>query len=132
MDDAPRPVLGPAIADYYERTPEAAAQPLRSCRMGDARALEMPADSADIVLLLGPLYHMTESSDRARALAEAARVLKPGGWLFAAAISRWASALDGLARDLLRDPRFAAIVEHDLQDRQHRHPTDRLDYFTTA
>jgi hypothetical protein len=59
-------------------------------------------------------------------------VLKPGGWLFAAAICRWASALDGLARDLFQDPRFAQIVEQDLRDGQHRNPTDRLDYFTTA
>jgi ubiquinone/menaquinone biosynthesis C-methylase UbiE len=35
-----------------------------------------------------------------RLVAEAARVLKPAGLLFAAAISRCASALDGLARDL--------------------------------
>ena len=103
-----------------------------SCRAGDARALEMPGDCADVVLLLGPLYHLTDSGDWARSLHEVARVLKPGGWLFAAAISRWASALDGLARDLLQDPRFAAIVEHDLRNGQHRNPTDRLDYFTTA
>ena len=59
-------------------------------------------------------------------------MLKPGGWLFGAVISRWASALDGLARDLLQDSRFAAIVQRDLQDGQHRNPTDRLDFFTTA
>ena len=59
-------------------------------------------------------------------------MLKRGGRLFAAAISRWASALDGLARDLLPDPRFARIVERDLRDGQHRNPTERLDYFTTA
>jgi SAM-dependent methyltransferase len=115
-----------------QRRSAAAAQPLASCRVGDARALEMPGDTADVVLLLGPLYHLTDPGDRARSLHEAARVLKPGGWLFAAAISRWASALDGLARDLLQDPRFAKIVEQDLRDGQHRNPTDRLDYFTTA
>jgi hypothetical protein len=59
-------------------------------------------------------------------------VLKPGGWLFAAAISRYASALDGLARNLLDDPRFERIVERDLRDGQHRNLTDRMDYFTTA
>jgi len=59
--------------------------------------LEVPSDSADVVLLLGPLYHLTDSAHRALALHEVVRVLKPGGWLFAAAISRWASALDGLA-----------------------------------
>jgi len=52
--------------------------------------------------------------------------------LFAAAISRWASALDGLARDLFQDAAFAAIVEEDLRTGQHRNPTGRLDYFTTA
>jgi SAM-dependent methyltransferase len=126
LDPVPR-----LVAEARQRS-AAAEQPLRSCRIGDARALEMPGDSADVVLLLGPLYHLTDHADRARALYEAARVLKPGGWLFAAAISRWASALDGLARDLLGDPRFAAIVEQDLRNGQHRNPTDRLDYFTTA
>jgi len=86
----------------------------------------------DAVLVLGPLYHLTTPADRAKALTEARRVLKPGGWLFGAVISRWASALDGLARDLLQDSRFAAIVQRDLQDGQHRNPTDRLDFFTTA
>ncbi len=122
----------PRLVAEAQRRSAAVAQPLRSCRVGDARALAMPGDSADVVLLLGPLYHLTDPADRARSLQEVARVLKPGGWLFAAAISRWASALDGLARDLLQDPRFAAIVEHDLRDGQHRNPTDRLDYFTTA
>jgi len=35
-------------------------------------------------------------------------------------------------RDLLQDSRFALIVEQDLRDGQHRNPTERLDYFTTA
>jgi len=87
---------------------------------------------AEVVLLLGPLYHLTDANDRARALREAARVLKPGGRLFAAAISRCGSALDGLARDLFSDPAFAAIVELDLRDGQHRNPTAKLDFFTTA
>jgi SAM-dependent methyltransferase len=100
-----------------------------SVRLG---ALDFPDQSADIVLLLGPLYHLTEAADRARAISEARRVLKPGGRLFAAAISRWASALDGLSRDLFQDPRFATIVEQDLREGQHRNPTERLDYFTTA
>ena len=122
----------PRLVAEAQRRSAAAERPLRSCRVGDARALEIPGASADVVLMLGPLYHLTDPADRARSLHEAARVLKPGGWLFAAAISRWASALDGLARDLLGDPRFAAIVERDLRDGQHRNPTGRLDYFTTA
>jgi ubiquinone/menaquinone biosynthesis C-methylase UbiE len=122
----------PRLVAEAERRSGAARHPLASCRTGDARRLDMAAGSADVVLLLGPLYHLTEATDRARALSEAARVLKPDGRLFAAGISRLASALDGLARDLLGDPRFARIVEQDLRDGQHRNPTDRMDYFTTA
>lgn len=120
------------LVEQAERRSAAYRRPLASCRVGDARALAFPDGSADIVLLLGPLYHLTESADRSRALGEARRVLRPGGRLFAAAISRWASALDGLSRDLFRDPRFAAIVEQDLRDGRHRNTTERLDYFTTA
>ena len=105
---------------------------LASCTVGDARALDFTDAFADVVLLLGPLYHLTDASDRARALAEATRVLKPGGWFVGAVISRWASALDGLARDLFRDPRFRDIVTRDLDEGQHRNPTENLDYFTTA
>ena len=122
----------PRLVEEARRRSEAARRPLVSCRVGDARALDLPAATADVVLLLGPLYHLTGPGDRARSLQEAARVLRPGGRLFAAAIARSASALDGLARDLLQDDRFAAIVRQDLRDGQHRNPTDRLDYFTTA
>ena len=122
----------PRLVAEAQRRGAGRPRPLASCRVGEARALDFPAQSADMVLLLGPLYHLTEAADRARALSEARRVLKPGGQLFAAAISRWASALDGLARDLFQDPRFAAIVEQDLREGQHRNPTERLDYFTTA
>jgi SAM-dependent methyltransferase len=122
----------PRLVAEAQRRSAAAARPLLSCRVVDARALDVPAETADVVLLLGPLYHLTDSADRARALQEAARVLKPGGRLFAAAISRWASAFDGLARALMQDPRFARIVEQDLRNGQHRNPTERLDYFTTA
>jgi SAM-dependent methyltransferase len=122
----------PRLVAEAQRRSAAAQHPLASCRIGDARTLDIAPETADIVLLLGPLYHLTEAGDRARALREAARILKPDGRLFAAAISRWASALDGLARDLLQDPRFAKIVERDLRDGQHRNPTERLDYFTTA
>jgi ubiquinone/menaquinone biosynthesis C-methylase UbiE len=48
-----------------------------------------PAESFDAVLLLGPLYHLLEEEERRRALAEARRVLTPGGLIFAAFISRY-------------------------------------------
>jgi ubiquinone/menaquinone biosynthesis C-methylase UbiE len=122
----------PRLVAEAERRSEARAVRLASCRVGDARSLEFPDQSADFVLLLGPLYHLTDRAGRAGALREARRVLKAGGLLFAAAISRFASALDGLSRDLLQDPEFASIIERDLREGQHRNPTGRLEYFTTA
>jgi SAM-dependent methyltransferase len=85
-----------------------------------------------MVLLLGPLYHLVDAMDRQKALAEAFRLLRPGGVLIAAGISRWASLLDGLARELMRDNEFARIVERDLRDGRHENPTGEFDYFTTA
>jgi ubiquinone/menaquinone biosynthesis C-methylase UbiE len=120
------------LRNEAQRRSSAATRPLASVREGDARTLDVRDRSADVVLLLGPLYHLTDPQDRVRALQEARRVLKPGGWLFAAAISRFASALDGLARDLLQDLQFARIVDQDLKDGQHRNTTGLLDYFTTA
>lgn len=126
IDAAPRLV---AVARARN---DRATRRLSSCTVGDARALDEPDDSADMVLLLGPLYHLVDASERRRALGEAARVLHPGGVLIAAGISRWASTLDGLSRNVLSDAAFARIVERDLVDGQHRNPTDRLEYFTTA
>ncbi len=113
----------------------AAAQPdapLASVSLGDARALDRSDESVDVALLFGPLYHLTEQSDRLAALGEARRVVRPGGILLAAGISRFASTLSGLHEGLFDDPVFERIVEQDLQDGQHRNPTNHPEYFTTA
>ena len=106
--------------------------PLASATLGDARRLKFEDKTYDIVLLLGPLYHLVKKQDRKKSLSEAFRTLKPGGLLFAAAISRFASALDGLFRNLIEDPDFFKIVRRDLKLGQHRNPTNRPEYFTTA
>jgi SAM-dependent methyltransferase len=62
--------------------------------VGDARDLVAADASADAVLLLGPLYHLAEREDRLRALREVARVLRPGGLVFAQGISRLANFAD--------------------------------------
>lgn len=105
---------------------------LASTEVGDARSLDFEDETADGVLLLGPLYHLTEPDDRARALEESMRVLRPGGPLFAAGISRFASALDGLWRNFIADPAFRHIMHGDLTDGQHRNDTGNPSYFTTA
>jgi len=108
------------------------ATPIASISQGDARALPQPDRFAPVVLVMGPLYHLPSADDRIAALREAHRVLASSGVVVAAAISRYASALDGLARQLARDPEFMRIRDQDLIDGQHRNPTNRLDYFTTA
>lgn len=59
---------------------------------GTATDLSGFTDQAfDAVLLLGPLYHLLEENERRKALEESYRVLRPGGKLFAAFISRYAA-----------------------------------------
>ena len=105
---------------------------LASITLGDARRLDIPSGSADAVLLLGPLYHLVEHADRLQALGEARRILKPHGVLFAAAISRFASLIDGLSSGFFRDAEFRKIVAADLASGQHRNPVNHPAYFTTA
>ncbi len=105
---------------------------LASAETGDARALRLADASVDAVLLLGPLYHLRERAERLRALAEARRVCRPGGVIVAAAISRFASTLDGLRGGYLEDPAFAAVADGDRRDGRHRNPTGDPAYFTTA
>ena len=107
-------------------------RPIASFSVADARALPQPDGFADVVLLMGPLYHLPEAAQREAALREARRVLAPSGLLAVAAISRYASTLDGLARNRGLDPAFVRIRDRDLHDGQHRNDTGRPDYFTTA
>lgn len=56
-----------------------------SIRQGNARDLSAFADDAyDLILLLGPLYHLFTAEDKRQAIREALRVTKPGGLVFAA------------------------------------------------
>jgi ubiquinone/menaquinone biosynthesis C-methylase UbiE len=102
---------------------------LASATVGDARSLPWNPESVDVVLLFGPLYHLTTQQDRTRALTEAHRILKSGGTLLAVGISRFASTLDGLRSGFLKDPQFASIVDRDLRDGQHRNATTNPMYF---
>jgi ubiquinone/menaquinone biosynthesis C-methylase UbiE len=122
----------PRLIEEARRRNADAQHRLVACTVGDARNIPADDESVSAVLMLGPLYHLTDADDRVTALREASRVLERGGLLFAAAISRWGSALDGLARELFLDERFARIVERDIREGQHRNETERADFFTTA
>lgn len=105
---------------------------LMSAVVGDARSLPYADDAFDLALLLGPLYHLPEAADRALALSEARRVLKPGGVLLAAGIGRYASLLDSLAEGGYVSGDVQSIVNQDIATGWHENRTGRLDYFTTA
>jgi len=54
-------------------------------QQGDALDLSRFADNSfDMTLLLGPMYHLYTREDQLRALNEALRVTKPGGYLYVA------------------------------------------------
>jgi 2-polyprenyl-3-methyl-5-hydroxy-6-metoxy-1,4-benzoquinol methylase len=56
-------------------------------RQGNACDLScFPSGAFDVVLLLGPLYHIADEAGRQQAIAEARRVCKPGGVIFFAYI----------------------------------------------
>ena len=106
--------------------------PLASIALGDARKLRFGNESVDEVLMFGPMYHLIRKAERLKALSEARRVLRPNGLLFVAAISKFASVLDGSARGFILDPGFMKIIRSDLKTGQHRNPTNHPGYFTTA
>ena len=106
------------------------APPLASLAVGDARHPELPAGAADAVLLMGPLYHLQEKSERMQALRKSRELLKPKGTLAAVGISRFASLIDGLHSGYFRDPVFRDIIRGDLENGMHRNPTANPAYFT--
>ena len=124
------------VSSHIRQARQSAARAPRAApvemELGDARQLELSSSSADVVLLMGPLYHLPKSSDRGLALAEAYRVLKPGGVLVGVGVTRFTSMLDGSHEGYLSDPGFVRIVRRDLRTGEHRNPKNVPAYWTTA
>ena len=122
----------PLHVEQAEAASRAGFAPLASTAVGDARALDAVDGSADAVLLLGPLYHLTDRDDRIKALREARRVLRPGGVVLAKALSRFYPLFEDIA--------LGTPVEHDeldmnmtfLADGQYRNPGGDPAQFTTS
>jgi 2-polyprenyl-3-methyl-5-hydroxy-6-metoxy-1,4-benzoquinol methylase len=110
----------------------ATTSPRISAEIGDARQLPAPDDTFDAALLLGPLYHLPSRDDRVLALREAGRVVRPGGLVFVATISRFASLFDSLAKGFLFSQEGAEMIEQDLATGQHRNDANIPGWFTTA
>jgi ubiquinone/menaquinone biosynthesis C-methylase UbiE len=122
-------LIDPIPLHVEQATAAAAAQPNHpfTVALGDARRLDEPDASWDAVLLFGPLYHLTERVERMAALAEARRILRPGGLSLVVAISRFGSLLDGVRHGYFADPEAAQVIEETLRSGQNRNPA--LDHF---
>jgi len=103
-----------------------------AAEVGDARGLSCDKESFDVVLLLGPLYHLPDRKDRGLVWSEASRVLRPGGIVVGAAISRFASLFGGLSEGMIFDDEFREIVYRDLPTGIHTNPGRRPEWFTTS
>ena len=77
--------------------------PAQDITLAQGNALDLSRygdDIFDITLILGPLYHLFNEADKRQCIAEAIRVTKPGGVIFAAyVISDQSIIYDGIVRD---------------------------------
>ena len=105
---------------------------MASVSLGDARELQATDGSADAVLLLGPLYHLTGRADRVTALREACRVLRPGGVVVAKALSRFYPVFEELASGMPPEPGWRDSLPQFLADGQYRNPGGDPGSFTTS
>lgn len=80
---------------------------------GDARDMPFLATgTADVTLLLGPLYHLFGDEEKLRALNEARRVTKPGGLIFVAYLMNEYSILSYcFDEDRIGDLRKRGVVD---------------------
>ena len=106
--------------------------------VGDARKLSMAeTESIDAVLLMGPLYHLPEEEDRLLALKEAYRILKPGGMLIAAGISKfssaaWAVSVYGKDNEFLDDEIYFEMLRKEILQNRHVRPKEYPNFLANA
>jgi SAM-dependent methyltransferase len=79
--DRSRMEVGAAVASRYDLGVEFLAGPMQR--------LDLPDSAFDIAVQNNSLCYIVRREDRARALSEAWRVLRPGGWLLVHNPNRW-------------------------------------------
>ncbi|MEE1077201.1 MAG: class I SAM-dependent methyltransferase [Acutalibacteraceae bacterium] len=110
------------------------------CRLASATvcdAINVPKEdkSADAVLLMGPLYHITDYNERIAAIKESRRLLKDGGILFTAALTAYSVLLYNITvynpfgdnpNKTLEDLDFIKMVEREIKDGHHINPDNTI------
>ena len=92
--------------------------------LGEARHLDLPDAIADVIILHGPLYHLQLRQDRIKAIAEALRVVKPGGYVLGFAINRPASTLAGLLNGFIYEKDLFEMCKEELTTGLHHPPAN--------
>ena len=108
---------------------------LASAVVSDARSVPRPDRSADAILLMGPLYSITEYEERILAIKESRRLLKDGGILFSAALTPYSVLVprlslyridDSAKRRELDDPAVLSVIERALEDGCYINPEKKI------
>lgn len=108
---------------------------LASAEVCDALSVPRKDKSADAVLLMGPLYHITDYNERIAAIKESRRLLKDGGMLFTAALTPYSVLLYNITvynpfgenpNRTLEDPNFMKMVEREIKDGHHINPDNTV------
>lgn len=92
---------------------------------GEAKSLPFPDQFADVIIAHGPLYHLQKYQDRADAIKEAERTLRPGGVFLAFAINRTSSTLFGLMQGLVHEKSFLEMCLNEIEDGMHL-PSEKI------
>lgn len=108
---------------------------LYSAEVCDALSIPRNDKSADAVLLMGPLYHITDYNERISAIKESRRLLKDGGVFFSAALTPYSVLLYNITvydpfgdnpNRTLEDPDFMKMVGREINDGHHINPDNTV------
>lgn len=95
-----------------ERDPQ---KSLGSIQIEDARVLTYHADSADLIILNGPLYHLPSNNDRKKVLDECYRVLKNDGCVLAIGITRLSGLMYALSSGEIFNNNYFTMVKKEIE-----------------
>ena len=114
-------LIDPVLKHIQQAKKRASALPNPfQCLLGEAQELAIQNNFADVVILHGPLYHLSSKEKRACAIKEAKRILKKGGIVLGFGINYTASTLVGLLNGCIHDPDFFSMCKQELSTGIHQ------------